>query len=269
MFQKAAHDADDPDIFRLSRHAGQQAADAADHQVDLHALLRGQNQPVDDGLVGKRVDFYADIGRLALSGTGDLPVDQRQYPVLQAFGRHQQLLGVLHGLAHGQSLKYCGGLHSDSRVRRHQGQVCVKPRRLLVVVAGADLGVILGLPIGPAGDETQLAVDLIAVQPIDDLAAGLLQTAGPFDVVLLVKAGFQLHQHQNVFAVFRRLDQAFHNLAVPGYPVKGHFDGHHVGVACCLLKEIQKGLHALKGIGEQLVPLFDLGHYSAVGTKLS
>ena len=268
MLQKAAHDAEDPDIFRLPRHAGQQTADTAYHKVDFYSLLRRPDQPVNDGLVGEGVDFYADEGRLALPGKADLPVDQGQHPVLQTSGCYQQLLGALDDFPLGQGLKYCGSLHSDGRIRRHQGEVGIEPGRFFIVVSGAHLGIVFRLPLGPAGDKAQFAMYLIAIQSIDDLAAGLFQTAGPFYIVFLVKTGFQLHQHQDVFPILRRFDQAFHNLAVPGYPVKGHFNGHHLGVSGCLLQEIQKRLHAFKRIGEQLVPLPDLGHHGAVGAKL-
>ena len=187
---------------------------------------------------------------------------------MQAFGRHQQLLRFFHGFSLGKGLKHRCGFQTDGAVRRHEGQVGVEPGSLFVVVAGVDLGEILGFSVFPAGHEAQLTVHLEAVQTINHLTARLLQPPGPLDVVLLVKAGLELHQRQHAFAVFRRFDQAFDDFAVPRHPVQGHFDGDHIGVAGRLLKEVQKGLHALVGVGQQLITLPDLGDHRAAGAEL-
>lgn len=67
-------------------------------------------------------------------------------------------------------------------------------------------------------------MNLEFINTIDDVAARALQTAAPLDVVLLVKAGFQLHQHVHLLAVFGSFHQRFHNLRVAREAVERHAD---------------------------------------------
>ena len=265
MLQEAAHDADHADVLRRPGHARNQAADAAHDQIDLHALAGGLHQPVDDRLVRQRVDLDADVRVLAVPGAGDLPVDHLQHPVLQAVRRDQQVLRLLHRLAHGQRAEDLRRLTADGLVVRHHAQVGIQAGGLLVVVARADLRGIRRVAVLHALDQAELAVHLVAVQAVDHVAAGLLQPAAPLDVVLLVKARLELHEHQHVLAVFGGLNERLDDLALLGHAVERHFDGNDALVVGGLLQHRQKRLHALVRIGEQLVALADLVEHRAVG----
>ena len=75
MLQIAPDDADDADVLRLARHAGEDAADAADDEVYLDARLRGLAQFADEVDVGQRVYLDEHPPGLAL---GYLAVHQRR-----------------------------------------------------------------------------------------------------------------------------------------------------------------------------------------------
>ena len=75
VLQIAPDDAYDADVFRLARHAGEYAADAADDKVYLDARLRGLAQLADEVDVGQRVYLDEHPPGLAL---GDLAVHQRR-----------------------------------------------------------------------------------------------------------------------------------------------------------------------------------------------
>ena len=114
------------------------------------------------------------------------------------------------------------------------------------------------MPILIAGDQAELGVHLVAVQTVDDIAPRLFEPARPHDVVLLVKARLELHEHQHFLAVFGRLDQRLDHFALLGDAVKRHLDGDDRIIVGRLLEHIEEGLHALIGIGEQLVALRNL-----------
>ena len=99
---------------------------------------------------------------------------------------------------------------------------------------------------------------LIAGGSVNHPAPGLLQLPGPGDVVALVKAGPQLHQHRHGLAVLRRGAQVLDDGGLPRHPVNGHLDGHHRRVRGALAQQVQKRLHGVVGIEQQHVPLADL-----------
>ncbi len=106
-----------------------------------------------------------------------------------------------------------------------------------VVVAGADVGVAadaLGLV---AHDHRQLAVGLQPDQPVDDVAARLLQLAGPADVGLLVEPGLDLDDHQHLLAGLGGIDQGVDDRGVAGGAVQRLLDREHVRIGRRLLEE--------------------------------
>src|SRR3981081_3306793 len=54
-----------PVCWPRTRHAGTRAADAADHQIDLHAGLRGGVEPVDQPGVDQGIELGPDCGGTA------------------------------------------------------------------------------------------------------------------------------------------------------------------------------------------------------------
>ena len=60
VLEEAADDRLDPDVLGKPRNARPQAADAADHQIDLHAGDAGVVERVDDGRIDQRVHLHPD-----------------------------------------------------------------------------------------------------------------------------------------------------------------------------------------------------------------
>ena len=77
---------------------------------------------------------------------------------------------------------------------------------------------------------------LISVQPIDHVAAGILQHPGPGDIVFFIKARFQFDQYINLFSVFGGFDQSLDHLGVLGEPVQRHFDRNNRWIGCRLMQ---------------------------------
>ena len=65
MLQETPDDRFDPDILRQPGHAGPQATNAANHEIDLHAGLARRIKRIDDHRVDQRVAFAPDRGRAA------------------------------------------------------------------------------------------------------------------------------------------------------------------------------------------------------------
>ena len=81
---------------------------------------------------------------------------------------------------------------------------------------------------------------------------------GPVDVVLLVEAGAQLDHDRDVLPVLRCGAEVLDELGPAGESVDGDLDGEDGGVLGGLAQELEEGVHALVGIGEQDVVLEDL-----------
>ena len=67
VFQEPAHDAADADVLAETLDAGPQRADAAHHQIDLHAGLRRLVERLDDALFEQRVHLGDNARRAALA----------------------------------------------------------------------------------------------------------------------------------------------------------------------------------------------------------
>lgn len=65
MLQKAADDARDMDMLRLAGHARQDAADAANDELDFNAHAGRFRQLVDDLTLGDGIGLDADIAVLS------------------------------------------------------------------------------------------------------------------------------------------------------------------------------------------------------------
>ena len=100
---------------------------------------------------------------------------------------------------------------------------------------------------------------LVILEAVDDGAAGAFQLLGPVDVILLVKAGAQLHQRYHFLAVFGSLHQCLHDLGLPRHAVEGHLDRDDVRVLCGFFEHGDKGANGLVRVAEQHVMLPYLG----------
>ena len=93
-------------------------------------------------------------------------------------------------------------------VRREERKVSVNLGRDRMIVSGAEMDVAPQLPTLSADDQTHLRVRLQFDEAVDDLHAGALEIARPFDVGGLVEARLELHERR-------------HRLSLPTYPFEG------------------------------------------------
>ena len=84
---------------------------------------------------------------------------------------------------------------------REEADVGVEPRRLLVVVAGAEVHVAAQAVLVFANDEHRLGVHLLVGKAVDDVRARALQALGPLDVVLFVEARLELDDDGDLLLV--------------------------------------------------------------------
>ena len=96
---------------------------------------------------------------------------------------------------------------ADLGIAGDEREVGVELRRLLVVVARAQLGDVLQAVFRLARDGADLRVHLEVAEAVDDVAAGGLEALGPLDVVGLVEAGTQLEERRDLLAVLGGVDE--------------------------------------------------------------
>ncbi len=203
MFQEPSDNGADPDVFRLSRDPRQQTADASHHHRHRYTghtrLLQFGNQvQVRDG-----VHLQHDPRRLAGLRQLDLPVDFAHHRMLELPRTGQQLLVGPREVGNLHVLEECDGILPDHRVSGHERQVGVLPACLFVVVACADLGDGADLAVALVGDQADLGVHLVVLESVNHGAAGVFQPLGHADVVGFIEPRPQLHERQDLLAVFR------------------------------------------------------------------
>ena len=156
----------------------------------------------------------------------------------------------------------------------HEHKVAVELGRLLVKVAGAQKRQACKRHALAIGELADLGVALKALGAVDDGAAGLFQALCPLDVVLLVKAGTELHEHRDLLAVLGRIDERLAQATLLGHAVERDAQRDALGVIRGLVHQIQERVHGLVRVKEQLVVLQHLladgaGHVDGgVGLRL-
>ena len=181
----------------------------------------------------------------------DLALDELLDARPQADRRDQQPAVAALARDAGEDVEEVGHVGADLVVAGQHAQVDVEARRLVVVVAGADVDVAPQPAALAADDERRLGVGLEADQAVGDVGAGALQRAGPDDVGPLVEAGLDLDHDDDLLAALGGLDERPDDGRVAARAVERHLDGQHVGVAGRLLDE------ALHGADERLVGVVD------------
>ena len=78
--------------MRSARHAGTQAADAADDELDVHAGLAGHVQFLDQRAIDEAVDLDDHASVPAGAGVAGLATDPRDEPRPEIGRRHQQMV---------------------------------------------------------------------------------------------------------------------------------------------------------------------------------
>ena len=179
---------------------GHEAARPADDAVDLDAGPRGVVQRLDDLGVDERVDLEHDPAGCAGACQRRLALDELEDPGTERDRRDEQAPErPLAGQA-GEHVEQVGDVRAQLLAAGQDPEVHVQPGRLRVVVAGPDVEV--ASQPGPlaADDERDLRVGLEADEAVHDVRARLLQRPGPDDVVLLVEAGLDLDQDDDLLA---------------------------------------------------------------------
>ena len=83
---------------------------------------------------------------------------------------------------------------------------------------------------------------LQADEAVHDVDSRLLQAPCPFDVALLLEAGGDLHERDDLLARFRRASERLDDrVLVAGSPVERVLDREHRGIAGRLLEKRQHG----------------------------
>ena len=181
----------------------------------------------------------------------DLLLDEVDEPGAHRARRDEQPLEPAARGEAGEQVEEAREVLADLRVAGEEAEVLVDPRRLAVVVAGADVAVADEALRLLAHDEAELGVGLEPDDAVDDVDARLLQLAGPRDVVDLVEAGLDLDDREHLLARLGRVDEGVDDGRVAGGPVERLLDREHLGVARRLLDE---GLHRRR---ERVVGVLD------------
>ena len=84
-------------------------------------------------------------------------------------------------------------IRADFLICRHQRQICIHSRRLLVIITCTNLRNILNLILIAISNQADLRMYLIPFKAIDDTASRFLQALRPVNIILLVKPGTQLN----------------------------------------------------------------------------
>ena len=172
MLQKASDDAGDMNILRLNDHTRQDAANAANDELDFNARAGSRCQLVDDLALGDGIGLDADIAALSQR---NLPVNILKQHFFDAKRRYAELLICAVQLVDEHIAEKRSRVLADRLVGRHKAEICIHGVGLFVIVAGADLREVAGFVTIAKRDEADLAVALEALRTVDHLASGLLQ----------------------------------------------------------------------------------------------
>ena len=123
MFQESSDNADDTDVFCLSFHSGDQAADTADDHIDLDSGLRSLDQFVDDLFVRKGIQFESCISFFSVSCMCDLFVQHTQHFILQTLRCYKKMPSMFNNFSLRQCLKYIGSFQPDLYIGCHQREI--------------------------------------------------------------------------------------------------------------------------------------------------
>ena len=225
MLEEAAHNLAHHKAVGLAGDIGADAADAAHDHEDAHAGLAGLGNLVNHVAVGEGVHFEEYLRGLVGAGALDLAVEAAHHERLEARRRHaQQLVGAAE-VAQREVAEEGVAVGADGGVGRHEHEVRVELGGLLVEVARAKTGDAADASVVVVGDLADLRVALEALGAVDHGAAGVLKALGPGDVVLLVKAGAELHEDGDVLACLRGRNEALAEVAALGNAVERDLDG--------------------------------------------
>src|SRR4029079_18810332 len=167
----------------------------------------------------------------------DLPVDELEEARAKAVGGDEQAPErALPGEA-GQDVEEVRDVRPELGPAAQQPEVRVEPGGPVVVVAGPDVALQAQPGALTSDDEADLRVGLEPDEAVDDVGARLLELAGPDDVRLLVEAGLDLDEDDDLLAALGGADQVADDRAVARGPVERHLDRQDLGVVDRLADE--------------------------------
>ena len=245
-------------MFGNARDPGLEAADAPDDQIDLHTGRTGLVEGADHAGVGEGVHLRADMR--GLSGCRCLlhALYLRVEAVAHPQGRDDQAVPVQRlGIA-GQHVEDRGGVLAVLLAAGQHAEIRVELCRAVIVVSGAEVHITADAVLLGAHHQGDLRVGLQAQEAVDHVAASLLKHLGPGNVVFLVKAGLQLHQHRDLLAVIGRFGQGLDDGGISADAVQGLLDGQDVRVLRRRLHELHHRVKGLVGMAQQDVALPDV-----------
>ena len=233
--------------------------DAAHHEIDFHARVRGLVERSDHVRVDQAVHLGEDTRRPAGPGRGRLALDERHDASGQVERGDEQVAELRRREVPGQHVEEQPHVGGDLRVGGEQREVGVDARGLGVVVAGAQVGVAAQHAMLLADDQAGLTVGLEAVEAVHDVRPGLLELAGPFDVVEFVEARPQFDERGDLLAVTCGFLERLDDRRVAAGAVERELDGDHVLIPGGLPEEINHRGEGFVGVVEQDVLLRNPG----------
>ncbi len=259
MLEQSANDRDDAHVFRGALDARDQAADAAYEQRDANAGVRCLGYLLDDFLVRDGIRLHERAGGKAGTCPPDLRIEVVHEHRLDLQGGDAQHVVVVGDVFELHVAEELDGIASERLIDGDEREVGVESGRFLVVVAGAQLRDVLDGPIGRAPcDAANLRVHLVVPEAVQHVATGLLETLGPFDVVVLVEPCAQLEEGRDLFAGVGGRDQRLGEMRLARKAVQRDLDGDDAGVGDCLAEELDEWIHALVRVREQDVAFLHL-----------
>ena len=215
VFQKAADDGFDADVFRQALDPRPHAADAADDQADLHPGARGGVEGVDHLGVDQAVHLGPDFGRPPGAGMGGLLRDQIKEARLEGDGRDGEVFQPFGLHIARQVIEHLGGIAPQRGIAGEEAEVGVDAGGDRVVIAGAVMGIGDQIVAFAAHDGADLGMGLVLDETVNHMRAGPFQTAGLADIGGFVKTGLQFHQGGDGFPGLGRFAERADDGAVP------------------------------------------------------
>ena len=130
----------------------------------------------------------------------------------------------------GQVVEEVHHIASKLRIAGQQIQVRVEPRRFDVIVAGSDVDIAPQAAALFTDHQRRLGMSLQSAHAEGDVRANPLQLRRPVEIALLVESRLYLHYARDLFSMFRRANERFHERRVIPDAVRGHLERHSVGI---------------------------------------
>ena len=268
MFQEIPHNGTDRDIFAHPGNPRLQTADPPDNQVNFHPCRRSLIQGGNDILVAQGIHFGNNPGRPSIQGKLLFPGDKMPEPVLQPQRRQRQFVPHTGLRITRKHVEYGGGVLAYVLRAGQKPNISVKLCRGVIVISRAQMYIPPDAVLFPAHYQRNLTVGFQAYQTVNHMAARFFQHSGPYNIIFLVKAGLQLHQHRHLLAVLCRLGQRRNDRGIAADPVEGLLDGQNLRILCRLPDKVHHRGKGLVRMVQQNISFEDFVKNMAAGRQL-